>query len=494
MMNRAFRANKAIWVALVLVAAGLCLAAMVYVSYGRSASAFELKEKYSVLLAQTRNNLEYARWHAELQLRGKSDVVFSRDVDGKMAAAISLLKIAYEGGTAMQWQFEHIENEEAGVLLKTAWVEAEKLRDQLLQLQTASDANELATVGPTYQLIADNLSKLDQHFAAAYREKQTVSAGMMWLVVTLLICGFSALAIIVYRQTLTYQQRTASYETRLQGEAKRSEQTTRFMEAISSGNFDIELTATGDDDTVTHTLIAMRDKLKENAETEQRRTWANTGLAQIGEILRATGSATDLYDNIIRFIVKYSRSNQGGLFVFNDDDEQHPHLDLVACYAFERKKFLTKKLNLGDGIVGQCFQERQRIYLTEVPEEYVQITSGLGGAKPTTLLVVPLKVNDQVHGVIELASFHKYADHEIELIEKFAESVGSTIAAVKTNERTRELLEQTQQQAEEMKSQEEEMRQNMEELSATQEEMLRKEREYINRIAELETRVGENVG
>jgi transcriptional regulator with GAF, ATPase, and Fis domain len=254
---------------------------------------------------------------------------------------------------------------------------------------------------------------------------------------------------------------------------------------MANGNYAIELD-TDKNDELSTTLVTMRDKLKLDAEDDKRRNWATSGLAQIGEILRATGTSTDLYDSIVKFVVKYTGSNQGGLFILNDEDHQNPMLELMACYAFERKKFLVKRIELGQGLIGQCFLEKETVHLREVPQDYVRITSGLGSENPSSCLLVPLKVNDKVYGVLELASFRLYESFEIDLVEKFAETIAATISSVQINESTRILLERTQQQAEEMKSQEEEMRQNMEELSATQEEMQRKEREYIQRIQELE--------
>ena len=121
------------------------------------------------------------------------------------------------------------------------------------------------------------------------------------------------------------------------------------------------------------------------------------------------------------------------------------------------------------------------LLITDVPQNFVKITSGLGDANPNCFLIIPLSVNDETFGVIEMASFKVIEEHQIEFVKKLAESIASTLSTAKINERTKILLEQSQQQTEEMRAQEEEMRQNMEEMQATQEEMERKEGE-VQRI------------
>src|SRR5690606_8919662 len=168
-------------------------------------------------------------------------------------------------------------------------------------------------------------------------------------------------------------------------------------------------------------------------------------------------------------------------FVINDTEDES-FLELRACYAYQKKKYLEKRISIGQGLVGQAYLEEGIIYLTTIPDNYIAITSGLGEGNPKSLIVIPLKYNDKIEAVIEIASFNKMEKHEIEIRQKVGEYIASAISAVKTNERTKALLLSTQEQAEEMRSQEEEMRQNMEELQATQEEVQRRTQEYQDRI------------
>ncbi len=268
---------------------------------------------------------------------------------------------------------------------------------------------------------------------------------------------------------------------------------TEFVREMGKGNFEARLEGITDQNfelnkqNLAGELVSMKMQMKASAEAEKKRVWSTQGLANFGDLLRnASNDLSKLSEEVVVFIVKYLKANQGGLFILNGEDENDKFLELKAAYAYERKKYLTKKISIGEGLVGQTFLEKETIHLKLIPTQYVSITSGLGGANPHALILVPLKIENDVLGVLEIASFNDFEKHEIEFCEKIGESIASTISDVKINERTRTLLEQSQQQSEEMRAQEEEMRQNMEELQATQEEMGRKEKDYVRRIDELE--------
>ncbi|MCK7537019.1 MAG: GAF domain-containing protein [Marinilabiliales bacterium] len=179
--------------------------------------------------------------------------------------------------------------------------------------------------------------------------------------------------------------------------------------------------------------------------------------------------------------------NQGGLFIINDDDKNDKFIELLACYAYERRKHLEKRVDLGDGVIGRCVKEQRFNLHDRSAKRLHKYYSGLGQAVPNVLLVVPLKVNDEIYGVVELAGFNKFEDHIIKFVEEVGESIASTISSTKINIRTNQLLEQSQQQSEEMAAQEEEMRQNMEELQATQEESARRSTEMQGLLDALNT-------
>lgn len=247
---------------------------------------------------------------------------------------------------------------------------------------------------------------------------------------------------------------------------------TSFAREIGKGDLDQQFTPLSKDDILGTELVVMRDSLKKAEREKSLRDWANEGLAKLSDVLRRNNNDTKiLADEVLKELVKYLKVNQGALFIVSEGDSEE--LELVAAYAYNKKKYINRKVKFGEGLVGQCVLERQTIHLREVPENYVQITSGLGHSLPRTIILVPLLTDQAVFGVLELASFKTFENHEIAFIEKVAESIASTISTVQSNENTKTLLQQSQQMAEEMKSQEEEMRQNMEELSATQEQMAR---------------------
>lgn len=254
--------------------------------------------------------------------------------------------------------------------------------------------------------------------------------------------------------------------------------TTIFAENIGKGSYDSEFTPLSEEDVLGNALIEMRNNLARVAEEDKKRNWSTEGLALFGEILRKNNNdLAKLSDEIIANLVKYLSANQGGLFIIDESDSEDQFMTLFSCYAWDKKKYLDEKILKGEGLAGQVWQEMDTVYLTDVPNDYIKITSGLGDANPRSILIVPLKVNDQIFGVVEIASFNDFSENEVEFVEKIAESIASTISSVKVNARTQRLLEESQEMTEQMRSQEEEMRQNMEELQATQEEMQRSQAE-----------------
>ena len=258
-----------------------------------------------------------------------------------------------------------------------------------------------------------------------------------------------------------------------------------FAEHVGRGKLDMEFSQMSENDNLGKAMLDMRANLliaeeekEKRRQEDERRNWVTQGVAKFADLLRANNNnIEELCYSIVSNLVRYVAANQAGMFILNDDDKDNPVLDLKACYAYDRRKFINKTIGIDEGVVGACFRERESIYMTAIPKDYIRISSGLGDETPRALLIVPLKVNDEIFGIIEIAAFKEFEPHVREFVEKLSESIASTISSVRVNMRTSQLLEQSRLQAEEMANQEEELRQNMEEMQATQEDMYRKENE-----------------
>ena len=255
-----------------------------------------------------------------------------------------------------------------------------------------------------------------------------------------------------------------------------------FAKAIGEGDLDINYTPLDEKDILGNSLIKMQQSLQnakvedeKRKEEDAKQSWVNEGHAKFGEILRSkdNNDSQDLYFSIIKELVKYLEANQGGIYLINSNDTSDEYIELVGLYAYERRKHKSQRFEIGSSLVGQAVLEKDIIYLTDIPDGYTSITSGLGESTPANLLITPLIFNEEVVGVIEMASFKIIEKYQIEFVKKVGESIASAITSHKINTETKFLLEQSQQQTEEMKAQEEEMRQNLEEMQATQEEMSR---------------------
>lgn len=251
-----------------------------------------------------------------------------------------------------------------------------------------------------------------------------------------------------------------------------------FINEISTGNYNNNYEIEHENDTLGVALLKMKEDLilkakdeLERNENEKKQNWLTQNLADFGEILRQNNNDIEQFSfNLVQYIVNSLNANQSGLFLLNEDDKEDIHIELISAIAFDKKKYLKKRIELGEGLVGRVVLEKKSINLKVVPEDYINITSGLGQANPRSIVLVPLILNNEVFGVIELASFKEFEEHELEFLNKAAESIASTLLSVKTGLRTAKLLEESQNQRENLAMKEEEMINNMDELRQVQTE------------------------
>ena len=268
--------------------------------------------------------------------------------------------------------------------------------------------------------------------------------------------------------------------------AKRLGEAVGFAQQVGKGDFNATLVPASQEDQLSASLMNMKADLERAAVVEAERKWTNEGLAKFATILRnETEDLTSMGDFLLKDLVKYLGASQGKFYSLEGEEQQDLFLELRAAYAFNRKKFASQQVYAGEGLLGQVLLEKETIFITDVPANYIKISSGLGDALPRNIVIIPLLYNGELVGALELASFKVLQSFEIDFAEKLSESIAATIARIKTNSHTRKLLRESQEQAERLQAQEE-LRRNLEEMMVTYEQQQQLRKELAEKVTELE--------
>jgi PAS domain S-box-containing protein len=258
-----------------------------------------------------------------------------------------------------------------------------------------------------------------------------------------------------------------------------------FAKEIGEGNYKAELAITDENDILGKSLLVMRDNLLDNNKKEEEESWIAKGKDIISNILRIHNNIDVLAYEVVVNLIEYIGAIQGAFYLFDEEDET---LTNLATYAYNRKKYLKQEFKIGQGLIGQCAFEKDIIYRTEIPEDYVTVSSGiLGDKKPSSLLIVPLIADEKLQGVIEFATLQdKIPPLTVQFLKELGEIIARTMFNLRVNQKTERLLAEAQQMTEELRENEEQLRQSAEEMRATHEELEKSNTALETKVQEVE--------
>ncbi len=222
-------------------------------------------------------------------------------------------------------------------------------------------------------------------------------------------------------------------------------------------------------------ITIQRQEIKLREKEQQGIMWFNEGLNKFSDLLsKNKGDLKKLTKSTIKSLVDYVEAEQGGIFLLNDEDPNDMFLELIAQYAYNENRMHDKFL-IGEGYVGTCFNEKNVIELDNLQKGYTSLKSGLGEEEPKYIAFVPIKMDESVIGVIEIASFKKLKGYKISFIQKMSETLHSILSSEKSTDKMMKMVEQSKLQSEELMAQEEILKQNLEEMAESQQEALQRE-------------------
>jgi putative methionine-R-sulfoxide reductase with GAF domain len=246
-----------------------------------------------------------------------------------------------------------------------------------------------------------------------------------------------------------------------------------FANKIKNKEFDAELKLLSENDLLGKSLVELKESLEKSEEESLRlkkaddiQNWKTLGLAKFGEVMRKnTDNLQQLSREVIKNLIEYIDAAQGGFYIYNDENQNNIFLELMAYFAYGKEKIANKQIQLYEGLIGTCAVEKSKFYFKKIPDQYIYMSSGFGQAKPESLIILPLTVDKNVYGVIELASTREIYDYEIDFLDKLAIDIAITVSYVKINDETARFLKMSERQTR---------------------KLLRKQHDYDEKIAKLE--------
>ena len=289
------------------------------------------------------------------------------------------------------------------------------------------------------------------------------------IIIVLVPAILAAIAWIFYNHFESQQKLINELKQKLNTTEQNTSQIALLAEHIGNGNYEVEFKTEDESDHLVKALKNLKEKLKKNNEKESLQNWEMLGKEKISQILRVHTDLNILSYEVLEAMIQYLGILQGVIYIY---DEDIARLKVSASYAYNRRKFLRDEFSIGEGLVGQAAIEKDIIYRTEIPDDYVSISSGLiGDKKPSSLLIVPMFMEEKLQGAFEFASVKEFKSYEIEFIKAIAEILARTVFNLKITEKTEKLLYEAQTMTQELRQNEEQLRQNAEEMLVTQDEL-----------------------
>jgi HAMP domain-containing protein/signal transduction histidine kinase/DNA-binding response OmpR family regulator len=265
--------------------------------------------------------------------------------------------------------------------------------------------------------------------------------------------------------------------------------------AVTKGDLTRSITveASGEVEELKNNINEMIRNLKDQTLKNTEQDWLKTNLARFTRMLQGERDLSTVSNLVLSELAPLINAQHAVFYVSDQDEDGQDVLNLAAAYAFNNRKHLASSFKLREGLIGQCAYEKSRILLTNVPKDYVQISSGLGEATPLNIIVLPALFEGDVKAVIELATFGEFNETQQAFLDQLMESIGIVLSTIAANMRTEGLLKQSQLLTSELQAQQEELTKTndrLEQQAASlrqSEELLRTKQEELQQTnAELE--------